>query len=197
MSVRSKDAELNAVAFVQTQLLWMVGIGDHEMNFVNILVRVLEYGCQPWNLTDGAPAAWLHRRHRRSAQVAKEPSAAKDQGTDQLYRKEWTPFKRRLHLFSLSRCSRSGPCHFTRWPFSLTPQGPLLPRVPQPHGSWDDTKKWGMMKRIKGFFDNALRFLFIWENLFIVSKRINQIVSSLVLRSNPSCPEHTSVKGRD
>ena len=60
MSVRSKDAELSAVAFVQTQLLWMVGIGDHEMNFVNILVRVLEYGCQPWNLTDGAPAAWLH-----------------------------------------------------------------------------------------------------------------------------------------
>ena len=53
MSVRSKDAELSAVAFVQTQLLWMVGIGDHEMNFVNILVRVLEYGCQPWNLTDG------------------------------------------------------------------------------------------------------------------------------------------------
>ena len=28
-----------------------------------------------------------------------------------------------------------------------------------------------------------------------MSKRINQIVSSLVLRSNPSCPEHTSVKG--
>ena len=144
ISVRSEDAEFSAVAFVPTPLLWMMSIGDAQMNFVNILVRVLEYGCQPWNLTDGAPAAWLHRRHRRSAQVAKEPSAAKDQGTDQLYCKEWTPFKRRLHLFSLSRCSRSGPCHFTRWPFSLTPQGPLLPRVPQPHGSWDDTTKWGV-----------------------------------------------------
>ena len=88
ISVRSEDAEFSAVAFVPTPLLWMVGIGDAQMNFVNILVRVLEYGCQPWNLTDGAPAAWLHRRHRRSAQVAKEPSAAKDQGTDQLYCKE-------------------------------------------------------------------------------------------------------------
>ena len=66
-----------------------------------------------------------------------------------------------------------------------------------PNGSWDDTKKWGMRNRIQGFFDNALRFLFIWENLFIVSKRIDQIVNSLVLRSNPSCPEHASVKGRD
>ena len=131
------------------------------MNFVNILVRVLEYGCQPWNLTDGAPAAWLHRRHRRSAQVAKEPSAAKDQGTDQLYCKEWTPFKRRLHLFSLSRCSRSGPCHFTRWPFSLTPQGPfyLVYRNPMDHETTPRNEGW--WKGLKDFLImHSVSFLF-------------------------------------
>ena len=136
-------------------------MGDAQMNFVNILVRVLEYGCQPWNLTDGAPAAWLHRRHRRSAQVAKEPSAAKDQGTDQLYCKEWTPFKRRLHLFSLSRCSRSGPCHFTRWPFSLTPQGPfyLVYRNPMDHETTPRNEGW--WKGLKDFLImHSVSFLF-------------------------------------